>query len=221
MPKKNLAQWFDPKYRIDQSSKIIPVQDKKLEKEKENSDLNQKKLNFEEDPPEYHKFNEESYVNMRSIKKNPQQDTYFQSNIEEDLIGFKKAEEENEKDPLTQNILDEVKIQETLEKIVFNSEELNHLKIAINELILGKLKSKPFKTYILNSYARILEEILSFIPFVLDQQINRLREYHPSLSNEIMEKDNLLEEFGQRINNIYLNLNNFIKEPKKKIIKDF
>ncbi|MFX1337980.1 MAG: hypothetical protein ACFFDK_05185 [Promethearchaeota archaeon] len=95
--------------------------------------------------------------------------------------------------------------EELLEKIVFDPQELNVLKKTITDLSIGLIKPHQLKKLILKSYIRIFEEIGEFIPFYFEQEL-RKRAIHPKLSEEILEKDKLLEELGERINRIYLNL---------------
>ncbi len=208
MTKKNLSHWFDPKYQIDRTSKVIPVHKKDHKNDQEIPELDLRKYELEESVQDSNNFDKKNNFNTEFIEENSQEDDYSQYSSNEDLIASKQQLEDNFSYPDTKFATDNLKIQETLEKVIFDHEELILLKNAINELIIGALKPSQFKRLILNSYVRILEDITSFIPFVLDQHLNGLKSHNPELLKELKEKDKLLEEVSQKINKIYLNLQN-------------
>ena len=206
MTKKNLSHWFDPKYQIDRTSKVIPVHKKDHENDQEIPELDLCKYEIEESIQDYNNFDKKNNFTTEFIEENSQEDDYSQSSSNDDFIASKQQLEDNFSYPDTKFATDNLKIQETLEKVIFDHEELILIKNAINELIIGALKPSQFKRLILNSYVRILEDITSFIPFVLDQHLNGLKSHNPELLKELKEKDKLLEEVSQKINIIYLNL---------------
>ncbi|MFX0142417.1 MAG: hypothetical protein ACFFDN_52740 [Candidatus Hodarchaeota archaeon] len=98
-----------------------------------------------------------------------------------------------------------------LEKILFNEESLNKLKTAINDLSKGQMSSKKFRTQLIENRVKILEKLLEFLPFYLRQKTNvkSLDEFvgndseKNQLSKELQERNELLEEIGLRVNNIF------------------
>ena len=217
MPKENLSPWFDPKYRIDRSSKVIPVNNDEIKKKIEIPELDSSLLDYEKEIKVNEKLDDKSN-NFTSLKEDlSQEGTYPESPPQNDFNPSKQVFQDN---TVASNInisMDNAKIKETLEKIVFDPRELTGLKNAISELNNGILQPRQFKTFVLNSYIRILEDVLSFIFFMFDQQLNRLKAYNPQLIKELKEKNNLLEEFGHRINTIYLNL----KKKTEEGIEDY
>lgn len=206
MPKENLSPWFDPKYRIDRSSKVIPVNNDEAKKILEIPELDPRTFDLEKEVEGNKKFDDESN-NGTSLKEySPQESKYPENPAKNDFIPSKQAFQDNIVDSNNNISMDNGRIEEILEKIVFDPGELTSLKNGIKKLKDGILQPQQFKTFVLNSYIRILEDVLSFIFFILDQQLNRLKAYNPQLLKELKEKNNLLEEFGHRINSIYLNL---------------
>ena len=206
MTKKNLSHWFDPKYQIDRTSKVIPVHKNGHMKDQEKPELDSSIYELEERIQDYNNFDNKNNLNTEFIEENSQEDDYSQPPSNEDFVASNQQVEDNLSYPNINIATHNSRIQETLEKVIFDHEELISLKNAINELTVGTLKPPQFKRYILDSYVRILEDITSFINFVLDQHICGLKSYNPELLKELKEKDKLLEEFGQKINKIYLNL---------------
>lgn len=112
-------------------------------------------------------------------------------------------------------------IEQLLEKIIFNENELERLKIAIKNSSEGKTSARALKQLILQCRGRILEDITAFIFFIKKAQIkNKLNsennQNQPDLSiavesqlrEEISEKNELLETVAQRVNQLVYNLNN-------------
>jgi len=103
-------------------------------------------------------------------------------------------------------------LSNSLEKIVFNENDFNKLKQTINDLTLGLIEPKILKEIIINSRFRLLEELLEFFPFYLkrDSFQNSVEEFtkdsenpDPRLIEELKEKDEFLQELGNRIDNIF------------------
>ncbi|MFX0073433.1 MAG: hypothetical protein ACFFAO_20335 [Candidatus Hermodarchaeota archaeon] len=106
-------------------------------------------------------------------------------------------------------------LKASIERIIFNEEELKNLKIVINELNIGTIESKKIKDIIIKSRMRILDELVDFIPFCLNldtrkhhnKKLNALPDT-PNIdkTDELEQKNQFLELIGERINNIYKNL---------------
>ena len=100
----------------------------------------------------------------------------------------------------------------SLEKIIFNENDFNNLKQTINDLTLGLVEPKKLKEIIINSRYRLLEELLEFFPFYLKHNnfqhsmegfTKESENPDPHLIEELKEKDDLLQELGNRIDNIF------------------
>ena len=112
-------------------------------------------------------------------------------------------------------------IEQLLEKIIFDENELERLKIAIKNFTEGKMCAKELKLLVLQCRGRILEDITAYIFFIENAQIKNKRnsennQNQPSLSTavesqlreEISEKNELLETVAQRVNHLVYKLNN-------------
>ena len=103
-------------------------------------------------------------------------------------------------------------LSNSLEKIIFNENDFNNLKQTINDLTLGLIEPKKLKEIIINSRFRLLEELLEFFPFYLKhdgfqlsvEEFTKVSENpDPRLIEELKEKDEFLQELGNRIDNIF------------------
>ena len=112
-------------------------------------------------------------------------------------------------------------IEQLLEKIIFNENELERLKIAIKNSTEGKTSARELKQLILQCRVRILEDIAAFIFFIKKAQIkdkvnsenNRNQpilsiDVESQLREEISEKNELLETVAQRINRLVYKFEN-------------
>jgi hypothetical protein len=112
-------------------------------------------------------------------------------------------------------------IEQLLEKIIFNENELERLKIAIKNSTEGKTSARELKQLILQCRGRILEDITAFIFFIKKAQnknkVNLENNHNqPILSTDvesqlrekICEKNELLETVAQRVNSLVNKLNN-------------
>jgi len=104
-------------------------------------------------------------------------------------------------------------LNEMLEKMLFNEKDLNGLKIAIENMNMGKISPKELRKYIIESRVKIIEKLLKFFPFYLKQVTieQSLDEFaQPDISieleQELQEKNKFLEEVGFRINRIHAKL---------------
>lgn len=112
-------------------------------------------------------------------------------------------------------------LSNSLEKIIFNENDFNNLKQTINDLTLGLIEPKKLKEIIINSRFRLLEELLEFFPFYLkhDSFQHSVEEFtkesenpDPSLIEELKEKDEFLQELGNRVDNIFNKLKGKIND---------
>ena len=103
-------------------------------------------------------------------------------------------------------------LSNSLEKIIFDENDFNKLKQTINDLTLGLIEPKTLKEIIINTRFRLLEVLLEFFPFYLkhDSFQHSVKEYtnesetpDPPLIEELKEKDELLQELGNRIDKIF------------------
>ncbi|MFX1240842.1 MAG: hypothetical protein ACFFA7_06295 [Promethearchaeota archaeon] len=104
-------------------------------------------------------------------------------------------------------------LYEMLEKIVFNEAQLTILKNGIEKVANGYLTPKDLRKQIIELRVKLIEDLIEFFPFYLKQNLieNKLLNFTDSnesslISAELEERNNLLEEVGCRINNIYRKL---------------
>ena len=101
-----------------------------------------------------------------------------------------------------------------VERVLLNEDELNTLKILINDVSTGKIDSKQLKLAIIKSRAKALEKIIEIFSFShkrinSQQEIDNFtleRSNDPKLFQELEEKNTFLQEIGIRINNIVTHL---------------
>ena len=97
---------------------------------------------------------------------------------------------------------------EMIEQIILDENELETLKLLINDLNAGKIDSKHLKIAIIKSRASALKRIFDIFPFyhkriVNQQEIDKFTsEISPGLIQELTEKNSFLEEIGIRIDKI-------------------
>lgn len=108
--------------------------------------------------------------------------------------------------------------KQVVEKIVFDEEELEELKIAIRKFTEEKIQAKQLKQKLLQSRGRIVEDISNFLSFCIDRvrdskqtPVNRISKNsnqvdlaNDQLRKEIAEKNKFLEVVAKRINNLAL-----------------
>ena len=111
--------------------------------------------------------------------------------------------------------------EHVVEKIIFNDNELEELKIAIKNFTEGKTSGKELKHLLLQCRGRMVEEITDFGFFFAEKRTKKLMQtlrnkQQPSsqskvesqLREEIIEKNELLETVARRVNNLVSKLNN-------------
>lgn len=108
-----------------------------------------------------------------------------------------------------------VNLENTLEKIIFDDNELERLKIAIKNFTEGKTSAKDLKRLLLQCRGRMVEDITDFAFFFLKKRtadlmkIIKNKQPLPSqnivesqLRKEIKEKNDLLETVAKRVHQL-------------------
>ena len=188
--RKNFSPWFDQKYSIDRRSQVLPAV------KKTNKIFQQEALAIPFQDQVTEDARQESPVVAQEIvspKLENDDDNYMEEISSSVSIAASSLD------------TDKTSFKETLEKILFNPTELNKLKKTIQDLNIGITKPSQLKKLILESYIRIFEELGEFIPSYLEYKLN-YKSIDAHIGEEVQEKDKLLEELGERINNIYLKL---------------
>lgn len=113
-----------------------------------------------------------------------------------------------------------------VEKIVFDEEELEELKIAIKNFTEGKLPAKQLKLKLLTYRGRIVQDISHFLRFCVDRINNddqtstyqkpaidnRITQNNIQLQQEIVERNELLKIVAERVKNFAENLKKDIND---------
>ena len=103
--------------------------------------------------------------------------------------------------------------EQVVEKIVFDEEELEELKITIKNFIEGKIQAKQLKQKLLLCRSRMVKDISNFLSFCVDRvrdsgqtpvsrnlpDSNQSDLANNQLRQEIAEKNELLEAVAKRI----------------------
>ena len=105
--------------------------------------------------------------------------------------------------------------EQVVEKIIFNEEELETLKIAIKNFTEGKTSAKELKHLLLQCRGRMMEDITDFTFLFAEKRIkNQLQteinknplktptEVESQLRKELKEKKELLETVAIRLNQL-------------------
>ena len=105
--------------------------------------------------------------------------------------------------------------EQVVEKIIFNEDELEKLKIAIKNFTEGKTSAKELKQLLLQCRGRMMEDITDFTFLFTERRIKDQLQtekniQQPSLPNEvesqlreeIKEKNELLEVVAKRVNKL-------------------
>ena len=118
-----------------------------------------------------------------------------------------------------------------VEKIIFDDNELENLKIAIKNFTEGKTTAKELKGLLLQCRGRMVEDITDFAFFFAEKRTKNLlqaekdKEQLPSttkvesqLREEIREKNELLEMVAQRVNKLVSKFSNkYLSEDQKPV----
>ena len=108
--------------------------------------------------------------------------------------------------------------EQVVEKIVFDEEELEELKIAIRNFIEGKIQAKQLKQKLLLCRGRMVKDISNFLSFCMERirdnsqtqvhqkiiDLNQPDIINDKLRKEIKERNELLEFVAEKINGIGL-----------------
>lgn len=98
-------------------------------------------------------------------------------------------------------------LRELLERILFDEKELNKLKESINQLISGTLSSIEFKKRIVHLRTSLLEELMKFYPYFLNQYSEKnpfpKDQSKHNFQLQLEERDSLLEMIGIRLQRLY------------------
>ena len=100
------------------------------------------------------------------------------------------------------NTNEKAEFRDYLEKIIFSKEELKELAKNINQLNKGEISLDEYKTKLLESRVRILNDITEFLSFYIKIHLNvdtLEKENDIGLQNELNEKRVLLEEIAKRL----------------------
>jgi len=99
------------------------------------------------------------------------------------------------------------RIYNSLEKIIFKEEDFKEFKEIINSMNCGEKEIQLLKNKIVASRLRILKEIAGFFPYHINTPKASSNSYEIlKLKEENKEKTEFLEELGNRINNLYIEL---------------
>jgi len=121
--------------------------------------------------------------------------------------------------------------EHVVEKIIFNNDELEELKIAIKNFTEGKTSGKELKHLLLQCRGRMVEEITDFGFFFAEKRTKKLMQtlrdtqqssspinVESQLKEEIIEKNELLETVAHRVNQLISRLSNEdLKEDQNSI----
>ena len=95
--------------------------------------------------------------------------------------------------------------ERALENVLLNESELNNLKSIIIDVVSGKRSDKSLREQILKTRIKMIKDILKLLPFFTTSlnDANKTSMQINTLPGELQERNALLEQLGQRINNIH------------------
>ncbi len=98
--------------------------------------------------------------------------------------------------------------EHVLEKIIFDEDELNELKIVVGEFTKGNVQPIQLKKKILLCRSRILEDLKEFVLFYINskKQGKELETVDFKLSKELEERNEFLEIVANRVNQLVAKL---------------
>ena len=108
--------------------------------------------------------------------------------------------------------------EQVVEKIVFDEEELEELKIAIRNFTVGKIQAKQLKQKLLLCRGRMVKDISNFLSFCIERiRDNSQTQVHQeiidsnqpdfvigNLRKEITDRNELLEVVAEKINELVI-----------------
>ena len=112
--------------------------------------------------------------------------------------------------------------EQVIEKIVFDDEELEDLRIAIRTFTEGKIQAKQLKQKLLLCRSRIVKDISNFLNFCIDRvrdssqfpvnkkiiDSNKYDLTNDQLQQEIAEKNEFLEVVAEKVNALVIKIRN-------------
>jgi len=103
------------------------------------------------------------------------------------------------------NFLEHNHLSKYLEQIIFRKDELKQLAIYITQLTEGKISSEEYKTKLLESRVRILNDMTEFLKFYHKTKLNSEplgKHKADGLEEELKNKTVLLEDIAKRLQKI-------------------
>ncbi len=99
---------------------------------------------------------------------------------------------------------EESEFNEALEKLIFQPKELKMIGKSITQLLRSEIKPEEFKNILLESRARILNDIVELTRFYLNFIFSKDPQKKDSneIQEELNEKDALLQEIAERLHKI-------------------
>ena len=103
------------------------------------------------------------------------------------------------------NFLEENQLAKYLEQIIFRKDELKELAKNITQLKKGEISLDEYKTKLLETRVRILNDITEFSIFYIKTKLNSdtiEKQNESELQKELKEKTILLEEIAKRLQKV-------------------
>ena len=115
--------------------------------------------------------------------------------------------------------------EQVVEKIVFDEEELEELKITIRNFTEGKIQAKQLKQKLLLCRDRMVKDISNFLSFCVDRVRsddkasgvpkiaieNQFNQTNIQLQQDLIERNELLKLVANKVNHIVANIKKKIK----------
>ena len=100
-------------------------------------------------------------------------------------------------------------LSDVIEKVIFDENELNSLKMLIQDVSIGKLEAKQLRAAILERRVSMMEKIVKLFPF-LQKKVSGINDPKivgdtralQKLEKELEERNSLLENIGSRMQSI-------------------
>ncbi len=99
---------------------------------------------------------------------------------------------------------EESEFNEALEKLIFQPKELKIIGKSITHLLKSEIKPEEFKTILLESRARILNDIVELTRFYINFTFSKHSHKNDSnqIQEELNEKNALLQDIAERLHKI-------------------
>jgi len=106
--------------------------------------------------------------------------------------------------------------KQVVEKIVFDEEELEELKITIRNFTEGKIQAKELKQKLIQNRGRMVKDFSNFLSFCLDRirnddkasevpkiaMSNQSNQIKIQLQQDLIERNELLKDVANKVNRI-------------------